>query len=54
MLKAMALGRPPLADACAGRDALELVLAIYQSQMTGQVVRLPLKKFTTTQMAGTL
>lgn len=39
--------RKPYVDAEAGRRALELVLAIYKSAATGQVVKLPLKECST-------
>lgn len=39
--------RQPLVDARAGKRALELVLAIYQSAMTGSVVRFPVNNLTT-------
>ena len=35
----------PYVDAVAGRNALEMVLAIYKSQKTGEPVRLPLSEF---------
>jgi UDP-N-acetyl-2-amino-2-deoxyglucuronate dehydrogenase len=44
--------RPPYVPAEAGRDALEIVLAIYKSQKTGQPVQLPLEDFASTDMAG--
>jgi len=44
--------RKPYVDAIAGRNALELVLAIYKSQKTGQPVKLPLTDFSSTDMAG--
>lgn len=45
-------GRAPLADARAGRDALEVVLAAYKSQKTGIPVKLPLEGFASTDMEG--
>ena len=36
----------------AGRNALELVLAIYKSQKEGVPVKLPLKEFASTDMTG--
>lgn len=42
--------RAPYVDAHAGRDALEVVLAIYQSQKTGLPVKLPLESFASTDM----
>ncbi|MCM1157277.1 MAG: Gfo/Idh/MocA family oxidoreductase [Bacteroidales bacterium] len=44
--------RKPYVDAVAGRNALEVVLAIYKSAKTGQPVRLPLTDFATTDMAN--
>lgn len=44
--------RAPYVDAKAGRDALEVVLAIYKSQRTGLPVGLPLKSFASTDMEG--
>ena len=41
-LDAIAEGRVPLVDGVGGRQTLELVLAIYASARTGDVVRLPL------------
>ena len=45
--------RAPYVDAKAGRDALEVVLAIYKSQKTGLPVELPLEGFASTDMEGT-
>ena len=50
MREAIATHRAPYVDACAGRDALELVLAIYKSQLTGLPVRLPLGDFSALDM----
>ena len=36
----------------AGRNALEMILAIYKSQKTGQPVKLPLSEFASTDMKG--
>lgn len=44
--------RKPYVDAKAGRDALEMVLAIYKSQKTGAPVDLPLKDFASVDMVG--
>lgn len=44
--------RKPYVDAVAGRNALEMILAIYKSQKTGQPVKLPLEKFASTDMMG--
>lgn len=52
VVEAIAADRAPYVDAQAGRDALEVVLAIYKSQKTGLPVELPLKDFASTDMAG--
>lgn len=44
--------REPYVDAVAGRNALEMVLAIYKSQRDGVPVKLPLKGFASTDMKG--
>ncbi|MEG0963416.1 MAG: Gfo/Idh/MocA family oxidoreductase [Lachnospiraceae bacterium] len=44
--------RAPYVDAIAGRNALELVLAIYKSQKTGQPVKFPLNEFASIEMIG--
>lgn len=44
--------RPPYVDGEAGRRALELVLAIYQSAATGRSVRFPLKECKTVDFKG--
>lgn len=53
MIDAIQTGRKPYVDAVAGRNALELVLAIYKSQKTGEPVQLPLKDFSSVEMEGT-
>ena len=53
MIDAIRTHRRPYVDGVAGRNALELVLAIYKSMRTGQPVRLPLGSFASTDMAGT-
>lgn len=52
MVEAIQTGRRPYVDAVAGRNALEMVLAVYKSMKTGQPVRLPLGDFASTDMAG--
>ncbi|MFG6332340.1 MAG: Gfo/Idh/MocA family oxidoreductase [Lachnospiraceae bacterium] len=52
VIEAITQDREPYVDAVAGRNALELVLAIYKSQKEGVPVRLPLKDFRSTDMAG--
>ena len=44
--------RAPYVDAHAGRNALELVLAIYKSQKEGHAVKLPLENFASLDMTG--
>lgn len=44
--------RKPYVDGYAGRNALEIVLAIYKSQLTGLPVKLPLKNFASTELTG--
>lgn len=44
--------RKPYVDAYAGRNALEIVLAIYKSQLTGKPVKLPLEDFASVEMTG--
>lgn len=44
--------RTPYVDAQAGRNALELVLAIYKSQKEGKSVKFPLENFASTDMVG--
>lgn len=52
MIDAIQTDRKPYVDAYAGRDALELVLAIYKSQKEGKAVKLPLSEFSSLDMAG--
>lgn len=52
MIDAIEHNREPYVDAVAGKNALELVLAIYKSQKTGQPVKLPLVNFAATDMQG--
>lgn len=52
MIEAIEDDRAPYVDAVAGRNALEIVLAMYKSQKTGRPVHLPLKDFSSTDMAG--
>ena len=42
----------PYVDAVAGRNALEMVLAIYKSMKVGEPVKLPLKDFASADMEG--
>lgn len=52
MVEAIELDRKPYVDAHAGRNALEMVLAIYKSQKTGMPVKFPMREFKSTDMAG--
>lgn len=52
VVDAIRTGREPYVSAIDGRNALEMVLAIYKSQKTGQPVKLPLKNFASTDMSG--
>lgn len=52
MIEAIQEDRKPYVDAVAGRNAVEVVLAIYKSQKTGQPVKLPLEDFASLDMAG--
>ena len=52
MLDAIKNNRQPYVDAYAGKNALEIVLAIYKSQLIGQPVKLPLKDFASSEMTG--
>lgn len=52
MIDAVKNDRKPYVDAVAGRNALEMILAIYKSQKTGMPVKLPLTDFASTDMAG--
>lgn len=52
MIDAIQNNRVPYVDAYAGRNALELVLAIYKSQKDGKPVKLPIVEFSTMDMLG--
>lgn len=52
MIEAVKNDRKPYVDGYAGRNALELVLAIYKSQMTDKPVSLPLSNFSSIDMKG--
>lgn len=52
MINAIEYDRKPYVDAYAGRNALEMVLAIYKSQKTGMPVKLPLTDFAGIDMKG--
>lgn len=44
--------RKPYVDCVAGKNALEVILAIYKSAQKGEVVKLPLEDFSTKEMEG--
>ncbi len=52
VLDALCTGRAPYVDARAGARALELVLAVYKSSLTGKPVSLPLEDFSSVDMSG--
>lgn len=52
VIDAIRRDRAPYIDARAGRNALEMVLAIYKSQKEGMPVKLPLADFASTDMNG--
>lgn len=52
VIDAIKNNRTPYVDARAGRNALEMILAIYKSQKTGMPVKLPLENFSTLDMQG--
>ncbi|MCO7123749.1 Gfo/Idh/MocA family oxidoreductase [Ihubacter massiliensis] len=52
VIDAIKTDRKPYVDAVAGRNALEVVLAIYKSQKTGYPVKIPLNHFSSTDMRG--
>jgi len=52
VIDAINKNRTPYVSAVDGRNALEMVLAIYKSQKTGQPVKFPLTNFTSEEMDG--
>lgn len=52
VIEAIEQDRAPYVDAYAGKNALELVLAIYKSQKEGRSVKLPLENFASIDMKG--
>ena len=52
VIDAIKCDRNPYVDAEAGKNALEMILAIYQSQKTGKPVKLPLGDFASIDMMG--
>ena len=52
VIDAILKDRLPYVDAYAGRRAIEMILAIYKSQKTGEAVQFPLSDFASTDMKG--
>ena len=52
MIDAIEMDRKPYIDAVAGRNALEMVLAIYESSKSGKPVKLPLSNISSTDFEG--
>ena len=52
MMDAIEHDRKPYVDAVSGRNALEMILAIYQSAATGRPVKLPLAHVASTDFTG--
>ena len=52
VIDAVKNNRRPYVDAIAGKNALEIVLAIYKSQLTEKPVKLPLRDFASIDMRG--
>lgn len=52
VIDAIKNNRKPYVDAVAGRNALEVVLAIYKSQKEGKAVKMPLEDFASIDMKG--
>jgi len=52
MIKSIMDNRKPYVDAIAGKNALEVVLAIYKSQKEGRPIELPLDEFSSLDMVG--
>ena len=52
MIDAIEHDQKPYVDAVAGRNALEMILAIYQSSATGKPVKLPLGNVASTDFTG--
>ena len=53
VIDAIKENRKPYIDAVAGRNAVEMILAIYKSMKTGLPVKLPLDDFASTEMKDT-
>lgn len=52
VVDSLEMGRKPYVDAIAGKNAVEMVLAVYKSQKAGAPVKLPLKNFSSGDMKG--
>ena len=52
VIDAIQNNRKPYVDAVAGRNAVEMILAIYQSAATGNPVKLPLEGVSSTDFEG--
>lgn len=52
MIDAIEKNRKPYVDATAGRNALEMILAIYLSAVTGKPVKFPLRDVSSTDFTG--
>ncbi|RKI37450.1 gfo/Idh/MocA family oxidoreductase [bacterium D16-51] len=52
MIDAIENDRKPYVDAYAGRRALEMILAVYKSQKTGEIVKFPVTDFASMDMQG--
>lgn len=52
VIDAIEKDRKPYVDAYAGKNAVELVLAVYKSQKEGKAVKFPLKNFASEDMMG--
>ena len=52
MIESVQNDRKPYVDAEAGKRALELVLAIYQSAYTGRIIKFPLERCATADFEG--
>jgi predicted dehydrogenase len=52
MIEAIEEDRDPYVDAIAGKNALEIILAMYKSQKTGLPVKFPLQDFSSTDLKG--
>lgn len=53
MIDAIKNDKKPYIDAVAGRNALEMILGIYKSMKTGEIVKFPVTDFASTDMKGT-